>query len=232
MRSWWSFLKHRQTVRFAVVGACAAVVLALVAWRYGIGPAELRQAWTEVERWLAGHPVWLWVALVVLPGLPVPSSALLMAAGWVWRDHPVAGCAAAVAAMALCKLWSYAFAAGPGRKLALRMMADGGFRLPEVRAENQVRLVLILRLTPGMPFFVQNYALGLLHVPLRVYLPVSLLCNAPWVCGLVLTGAGLGGGQLMPLLGGVSLIAFALVLTYTLRRWLQWRKERAVAKVS
>ncbi|MCU0780648.1 MAG: VTT domain-containing protein [Akkermansiaceae bacterium] len=205
--------------------ACVAVVAAVVAWRCGVGPAELRGAWVALEHWLAAHPVWLVVALAVLPGLPLPSSALLVAAGVVWREHPLAGCAAAVGAMAVCQVWTYGFAAGPGRWLVARMIEDGGFGLPVVRAENHVRLVLILRLTPGMPFFVQNFALGLLHVPLRVYLPVSLLCNAPWVCGLVLTGAGLGGGNLLPLLGGVSLIVFALVLTHALRLWLSRRKS-------
>ena len=210
-----------------MVAACVAVVLAVVAWRCGIGPAELRRAWEQLEGWLAAHPAWLVAALAVLPGLPLPSSALLVAAGVVWRDHPVAGCAAAVGAMAVCQVWTYAFAAGPGRWLVERLIADGGFNLPLVRAENHVRLVLILRLTPGMPFFVQNLALGLLHVPLRVYLPVSLLCNAPLVCGLVLTGAGLGGGRLLPVLGGVSLIIFALALAHTLRRWLRRRKVGA-----
>ncbi len=218
-------MRCRRTIRFAVAAAFLLVAAGVLAWRAGVGPAELRAGWESLESWLAARPFWLVVALATLPGLPLPSSALLAAAGVVWRGNPAFGCAAAVLAMGLCQLWTYGFAAGPGRRLVGRMLAEGGYKLPQAPGGGHVRLVMVLRLTPGIPFFVQNYALGLLRVPLRVYVPVSLLCNAAWVCGLVLTGAGLGGGRIMPLLGGASVIVLALLLTHALRHWL--RKKQA-----
>lgn len=217
------FATDRRTLWFAVAALALAGAAVAVAASCGVTPSDLTNAWNRLAGWLAGHPALLIVALAVLPGLPVPSSALLVAAGAVWKDQPVLACAIAVSAMAFNILWTYLFAAGPGRRWCAKLLARSGTAIPDLPHNDHVRLILILRLTPGMPFFIQNYLLGLLRPPFRIYLAVSVACNAPVVCGLVLSGAGLAGGSLMPFLAGVSLVALVIVATHTLRRKLAKR---------
>ncbi len=216
----------RRTLRLALALFGLALLAVATGAACGIRPADLTSAWHHLERWLTNHPLLLLAALVVLPGLPVPSSALLVATGMVWRDHPALACLLAVTAMTGNMLWTYAFAAGPGRRWCARLLARSGTHLPDIPRNDHLRLILVLRLTPGMPFFIQNYLLGMLRPPLRLYLPVSLACNAPVVCGLVLSGAGLAAGNLMPLLAGLSLVVLAVVLTQTFRRKLAGRTRQ------
>ena len=209
-----------------LVGAGVVGALALGgAWYVGVEPSQMTEHWRSLERWLMDHPGWLLLALVVLPGFPVPSSALLVAAGVVWRERPLLACLGCVLALLLNMSWTYWLAAGPVRRLMEKLLANSTRRLPDLPRSDHLRLILILRLTPGMPFFVQNYALGMLRPPFLLYLSVSFLCNAPIVCGLVLSGAGLASGRVLPLLAGLAVIALAIVLTFSVRRWLARRRE-------
>ncbi|MCF7734236.1 MAG: VTT domain-containing protein [Akkermansiaceae bacterium] len=228
MRVLGPILNDPRVRRLAAAAACALVLALISAWAFGLDLAQLKEAWRWLEQWLIAHPALLVLALIILPGLPVPSSALLVAAGVVWRDHPALACSTAVSALALNMVWTYAFAAGPGRRLIERLLARSDVKIPALPRNDHLRLILILRLTPGMPFFVQNYALGLLRPPFRLYLLVSLLCNAPVVCGLVLSGAGLATGNLLPLFAGVSLVVLAVIITHMLRKRLNRRNPDPV----
>lgn len=213
-------------VKRVLAGLVVGGVLALLAaWYFGVDAAQLKGYWRALELWLMAHPVLLFVALVFLPGFPVPSSALLITAGIVWRDHPVLACLACVLAFALNMTWTYGVAAGPGRRLVEKFLATTTLQIPNLPRGDHLRLILIMRLTPGMPFFFQNYVMGFLRPPFRMYLLVSVLCNAPVVCGIVLSGAGLANGRLLPLLAGLAVLVLTGVLTHSARRWLARRRE-------
>src|SRR5258705_2504519 len=44
-----------------------------------------------------------------------------------------------------------------------------GYKLPEVAAGDATDLIVLVRVTPGVPFPVQNYLLGLAQVPVVKY---------------------------------------------------------------
>ena len=186
-------------------------------WKAGIGVEDLRRGWQLSLDFLRARPLWLFLALVVLPGLPVPNSGLLFLAGVVWRDRPFEACLIALAAMLMNLSWTYWLAAGWGRWTMERVAAWLGFAIPEVRESNRLRLVLALKLTPGIPTFVQNYLCGFLGVRFRTYLLVSMVCNGFVAIGLVLTGVGFGDGRLVPALAGL----FFLILGVLVIRWLR-----------
>jgi uncharacterized membrane protein YdjX (TVP38/TMEM64 family) len=212
-------LTDRRFHRLALVGALLGAGGLLAAWKLGITLADLKHGWQATETYLRGHPWWLFLGLVILPGFPVPTSALLLLAGSVWGGQPVWACAISLLAMALNMTWTYWAAAVPGRGIVERWLATGAFRMPAVPKGNRLRLLLVLRLTPGIPFLVQNYLLGFMRVPFRVYLPVSLACNSMFAVGFVLSGAGIGGGNLTPLMTGVGLIVVAVIaVRMTLRK--------------
>jgi uncharacterized membrane protein YdjX (TVP38/TMEM64 family) len=187
------------------------------AWRAGIDGADLKNSVLRVEAFLQAYPVALFGALVVLPGLPIPTSALLVMAGVVWRQQPTMACLLSALALTLNLTWTYWLAAGPARKWVDRLMQASALRVPEMPAGHHLKWIFVLKLTPGIPLFFQNYLLGFLRAPFGPYLGVSVLCNGVVGSGMVLSGAGVADGNLAPLLTGLSLVALAAVLTQWVR---------------
>lgn len=193
------------------------------AWKFGVDVVMLKSWWSQAEFFLQQHPGWLFVALVILPGFPIPTSALLFLAGTVWRDRPGIACILCMVAIALNMTWTYAFAAWPGRRWVERLIDSGGLKVPEAPLGNHLQFLLLLRLTPGFPLFLQNYLLGFFRVPFRLYLPVSLCCTGLISSGVVLSGAGIADGNLKPVLAGVGLIVAGTIL-------IQWIRNRRLRR--
>ena len=213
-----------------VQGGLVFLVLAVIAagalaWKLGVDLASLKGMWKTTEAYLKQHPALLFWALVFLPGLPIPTSALLLTAGVVWRERPVMACLLCLLALALNLTWTYWLAAGPARRLVEKILSATTFQIPELPRGDHLKLILVMRLTPGIPLFLQNYLLGFLRAPFHLYLPVSILCSGVIGTGVVLSGAGLSDGRLMPALTGVSLIVLGIVLTHLIRGWLAGKKR-------
>lgn len=208
-------------------GVGLAVVGAWIAWRSGLDLAQLKGWWFFLDGYLKTHPAILFWALVLLPALPIPTSALLLTAGFVWGDRPVMAVSLCLLAMAMNVSWTYWLASRPARGWVEKLMAAGSLQIPEVPRGNHLKLILIMRLTPGIPFFVQNYVLGFLRPPFVLYLWVSMLCSGVIGTGVVLSGAGLGGGNLQWAILGISLIVVGGIVTHFVRAWLGKRKRSA-----
>lgn len=221
-------LFHRR-VRIALLClVVASLVGAVVAWKMGVDLAVLKSLWEQVNAYLVEHPAALFWALVFLPGLPIPTSALLFSAGVVWRDRPVMACLLSMLAITLNLTWTYWLAAGPARRLVEKMLATSEIQIPDLPRGDHLKLILVLKLTPGFPFFLQNYLLGFLRAPFHLYLPIAFLCNGIIGTGIVLGGVGLADGKLMPALTGISLIVVGALLTHSVRGWLAKRKRAVI----
>lgn len=216
-------LGDRRFQYLAGLAILAGVVLVVIAWNMGLDLATLKSGWTQVEDFLKFRPWLLFAGLVILPALPIPTSALLLLAGTVWRDRPAMACAICLLAIALNISWTYWLAAGLGRTAMEKLFRFMGLNMPELPKGNDLRLILLVRLTPGFPFFVQNYLLGFLRVPFRLYLPVSLSCSGIISLGVVLSAAGVADGNLMPVLTGAALIIVGIVLV-------QWIKGNLLSR--
>ncbi len=201
------------------------ILAGLLAWQMGVTLADLKSAWTTVEGYLKTHPSTLFWALVILPGLPVPTTALLLTAGVVWRERPLMACLLCLLALLLNLSWTYWLAAGPGRKVVERILAATPIKIPELPKGDQLKLILVLKLTPGIPLFLQNYLLGFLRAPFHLFLGISLLANGLIGTGVVLSGAGLSDGRIMPAISGIFLIVVGAVLTKWIRGWIARRKQ-------
>lgn len=221
-------LLARKSFRLAVAAAAVVAASAVVlVWQTDCDRAALEAWWLRSKVLLQHHPWAMFLALVILPGLPFPVSALLVAAGVVWHDHPAFACLFSLSALALNMTWTYWFAAGPARRLIERVIRSTGMSLPDLPRRNHVRLILILRLTPGIPLFLQNYVLGVLRAPFRLYLPLSILLTGIMSSGIVLVGAGATDGRFAPALTGIALVVVAVTATKWLRAWLDKRKAAA-----
>lgn len=214
-------------VRLAVVLlGLAGLAASWAAWQAGVDLARLKEIWWVTEEFLKRNPAVLFWALVFLPGLPVPTSALFFTAGVVWRHQPVMACGLCLLALGLNLSWTYWLAAGPARRLVEKLLVAAAVKIPVLPRGDHLRLILVLKLTPGIPLFFQNYLLGFLRAPFLLYLLISILGNGLLATGVVLSGVGLADGRLLPALTGVSLIVVAVVATQLVRAWLGKVKAR------
>jgi len=211
--------------RFAAAGSVVVLAVVLVAWQVGFDRAAIAEAWSQIEAFLQARPWAMFIALAVLPGLPFPVSVLLLAAGVAWSDHPVWACGLSLCALAINMSWTYWVAAHPGRRLVERFIGWSGMKIPDIPSGDHLRLILVLRLTPGIPLFFQNYALGFVRAPFRLYLPLSIMISGVYSSGIVLVGAGVSDGKFLPVLTGVGLLVVAVVVTKWLRAKLAQRRE-------
>jgi uncharacterized membrane protein YdjX (TVP38/TMEM64 family) len=216
-------LANRRLQYLGLGALLAGVAGILLAWKLGLDGEAVKSTWKGFENFLTPRPWLLFGALVVLPALPIPTGLLLLLAGTVWRDQPVMACMICLVALALNMSWTYWLASGFGRNLIVKLLEWTGMKVPELYEDNQLWVILLVRLTPGFPFFVQNYVLGLLKVPFRLYLGVSLACNGILSVGVVLGAAGLADRNWMPLVAGAAFLVSGLILVQKIRRRIRKR---------
>jgi uncharacterized membrane protein YdjX (TVP38/TMEM64 family) len=187
----------------------------------------LWQRHPEAIYWLglldAGHsflkenPWALFVVMATLPGLGFPSSATLMLFGVVVPPHygMPAAVALAITGQSLCSIWTYGLAAGPLKRLLRRYLLRER-ALPEMSKHNAVRLGLILRLTPGIPYALQNIILGIMGMRFRDYLLVSIPTTSLWTACFVITGGAIFKEQLGWAIAGLVILIVVILAT---RMW-------------
>jgi uncharacterized membrane protein YdjX (TVP38/TMEM64 family) len=221
MNTNFSILRHPFVKLGIVCGLLTILVIPLVYLSADFSLEHLWNIWLYLQVAMLRHPVVLFLALVILPSLPIPTSALYFTTGVIWREHPVMACCLSLSSMILNLSWTYWLASGPARRVVQKLLIKTRYILPSLEADGQLRLVLILKLTPGIPFFIQNYIAGFIRVPFKSYMGLSLLINGIFVIGIVLSGVGIGGKNFLPALTGLSLIALSAVLVVIIREYLR-----------
>jgi uncharacterized membrane protein YdjX (TVP38/TMEM64 family) len=172
-------------------------------------------------------PVVFFGAMALLPAVGFPLMAFTLAAGPVFG--PTLGTVGVIgwslAAVLANLLLTYWLADRALRPLVSRVLAWFEFRLPEAGPGGAWQLVMVVRLAPGLPFWVQSYLLGVIRVPLIPYLAVSMLVMTGFLVALVCGGEAVFQGN-----GRLALVAVcALGFTLALRQLLRKRAVRPAA---
>jgi uncharacterized membrane protein YdjX (TVP38/TMEM64 family) len=204
----------RWTKRPLLLAAGLAVVIAgLVLVGLKIG---LREAVDTVVLALreAGPRVFFG-AMALLPAVGFPLSPFTVAAGPVFGPTLGAGWVVvwSLTAVVANLLLTYWLANRALRPLVSRLLTFFGIRLPETKADGAWQLAWIVRLTPGPPFWVQSYLLGLMRVPLVPYLIVSTFVMAGYIVAFVCGGEAIvqGNGRLAFTAAGVLVVTVAVL---------------------
>ncbi|HEY5228176.1 MAG TPA: VTT domain-containing protein, partial [Opitutaceae bacterium] len=104
------------------------------------------------------------------------------------------------------------------RPLLSRLVARYGYTIPKITRANALSATLALRLTPGPPFFLQSYILGLAEIPFKLYIVTSLICQIPWGIGFIVLGKGVFNGNFRMVMYGIGVLVVAGVVVNWLRR--------------
>lgn len=210
-------LSHPKFLWLVGIGGALGVASLVTAWWMGVDLAMLRQWWADGRDYLRQHDWALFLAIAILPGCAVPISPLLLLAGAVW-GATVKACLLTVGAIVVNMTWTYFLAAYPARRYVEKILTSAAIKIPDLPKNDHVRLVMIFRLTPGIPFFIHNYVMGFLRTPFWIYLPLSILLAGSVAIGIMLTGGALLEGKAGAAITGVSLIVVGLLVTSMLRK--------------
>jgi uncharacterized membrane protein YdjX (TVP38/TMEM64 family) len=165
-------------------------------------------------------------AMAVLPVIGAPLMAFTMTAGTAFAGQMTMGgvLAATLVAIAVNIALTYWLARRAVRPMLERLLKRYGYSVPRVTSDNALSVALLVRLTPGPPFFLQSYILGLAEVPFRLYMLVSWLCVLPWAVGAVVLGRGIFDGNFKVVAMGLGVIVATVAAVQLIRRKLAKRE--------
>ena len=160
---------------------------------------------------LAQHPLLLMLALAILPGIGFPISPLLIVFGTSLTPQYglITTCLMGIAMQSFCTTWSYLIAAGP-LKNCLTQWLHRRYTLPCFNQGCHNRHLLI-RLAPGFPYALQNIILGLIGVPLKTYLLISIPITAMISSIFISSGAAIIEANTQGLLIGFATLVLVLI---------------------
>ena len=195
------------------------MLLAYALWKSHPETAYWLNLFSGIKSYLVANPWALVLALATLPGIGFPISPLLIFFGIVLS--PLYGLpttlALAYTAQGLCTTWTYALARGPLYNLLTQHILRER-KFPKMTQSNTMRLGLFLRLTPGIPYAMQNIILGIMGMPVRSYLLVSIPTTSMWSTGFIVTGGAIFKGQFGRAAGGIVFLVALMLAIYIWRR--------------
>ena len=157
-------------------------------------------------------PVVFFIAMALLPAIGAPLTAFSLSAGPVFGEKlglwPVIGFS--LLAVTVNMALSYFLASRALRPLLEKVFTYLGYKMPRAESGDATDLIILLRVTPGVPFPVQNYLLGLAQVPFWKYLGLSTAIIGSFVVAVIFFGDALLHGK-----GKVALLSFGLFLALT-----------------
>ncbi len=173
------------------------------------------------------------IAMAVLPFFGFPLSAFILSAGPVFA--PALGSGVVIAcgmiALAVNVSLSYWFAAFALRPWMERFIVWAGYTVPRFPEGRDWEFNLLLRIVPGVPFFLQNYLLGLARVRFGIYMLVAMAVPTAYLVIAVLAGGALAQGDQRKLMIAGLLFAVVGLTLHVLRKRLAAKRALAQASV-
>lgn len=168
----------------------------------------------------ASGPLVFFLAMALLPAIGAPLSFFCVTAGFAFAPQLGMGTVIllALAAIAANIALSYLLATRALRPLLQSILGRFGYQLPAVRPDNATDLIVLLRVTPGLPFPAQNYLLAMAGVPFIRYQFISCLIAFPLNTAIIVFGEALLQGRGRAALLGLMLILAVFAGTHLLRR--------------
>lgn len=165
-------------------------------------------------------PLAFFTAMAILPAGGVPLSIFTLTAGPAFAlqlGMPGVLVAAGVA-IAVNLALTYWLARYGLRPWLEQMISRTKYKIPVVVPEEQAELTVLLRVTPGPPFFLQSYLLGLAEVRFGTYLWISWLISFVYSVGFIVFGDAILQGKGKVAFIGLSILVAVALGVHLLRR--------------
>ena len=208
--------RRLRLVKFGAVVLVMLVGAGLVARGYDVKGA-IEQGLTLVR---SAGPLVFFLSMALLPAVGAPQMAFTLTAGPLFGAQLGMGLVVlfALLAMFFNMVLSYWMASRVLRPVLEALLRRLGYKIPQVKKGDETGLIVLLRVTPGIPFPVQNYLLGLARASFGRYLLISFLIQGPLNAAFVVFGDALLHGKGQMAFYGISAIVVLLVGTHLLRK--------------
>lgn len=211
--------KKLPLVRLTIAGILVAVIGLLILRE--VGMRRLIEWFDLFVSAIRDMGPWVFfAAMAVLPAMGAPLMAFNLVAGEAFAEQMtmpgvIVTVSAAIAANLALTYWLARYALRP---LLTGLVKRYGYSVPRVTKENALMVTLLVRLTPGPPFFLQGYILGLAEVPLRLFMIVSWLAVLPIALSAVVLGKAAREGNMGKIAAVLGVMVVAVVVVQIVRR--------------
>jgi len=221
--------RGKKLIALAVIGL---VGLAAAWWAYRNYGTDFRMVIdTGLEKIRHFGALTFFVLMSVLPAVGCPLSVFTLTAGPVFA--PTLGMPIVLLLVGLSlavnlaiSYWLSRYALRPWLERLVNWM---GYKLPEVKESDHRGMVILVRVTPGPPYVLQSFLLGLAKIPFGTYFYISWIISSLYACAFVLFGDALVQGKGKMVLISIGLFAALTVGVQLLRRHYRRRREKAAA---
>jgi uncharacterized membrane protein YdjX (TVP38/TMEM64 family) len=165
-------------------------------------PAWARAALESIRQ---TPPLLFFAALVVATFLPVPVALFYLTAGVAYGIAPALAWIAG--SLVVSNVLIHTASRTVLRPTLEALVARRGHRIPRFdSALDEALFITLIRLTPGIPYFLQNLVLAVAKLDLLRFVVLSVAIQMIYVTGFVVLGRSALEGQLGWAIGGLALI--------------------------
>lgn len=199
----------------------ALAAAAVGVWWLKIHDFNVRLAIDEgVNLLRSAGPLAFFTAMALLPAIGFPISVFNLTAGTAFAaELGLPGVlASAGAALAVNIALTYWLARYGLRPWIEQMISRTKYKIPVVPLDEQKELTLLVRVTPGPPFFMQSFLLGLAEVKFTTYLLISWPITFMYSAGFIVFGDAILHGKAKVAFIGLSILVAVGLGVHLLRR--------------
>ena len=153
--------------------------------------------------------------MAFLPLFPIPISPFFIITGTIYGvGFSLTACAVAI--FVNLSLAHY-LATGFLRPLIDKIVSKYSYTVPEVYPTEYVKLSIVLRITPGIPYFLKNYLNSLAGVPFKPYILIAWPLEMLWALAFIVLGESAFEGSLGLAVYGICLVIALILITKIIR---------------
>ncbi len=176
-------------------------------------------AWaqTALESLRGVPPLLFFSAFIVATFLPVPVGLFYLAAGVVYGIGPALAWIAG--SLVISNLLIHSASKSFLRPSLESLVTRRGHRIPRFDSPlDEALFITLIRLTPGVPYFLQNVILAVADLDLMRFVVLSVAFQMVYVIGFVVLGRSALDGRFGWVVGGLALIVAVAVAARILSR--------------
>ena len=165
-------------------------------------------AWERLKS--APAPIYFSVMTVAIL-LPVPASIFYVTAGSLFGVVP--SLLFIVPTLAANALLVHLIAGSWLRPTIENFVSKRGIRIPRLEARSdEILFITLIRITPGIPYFVQSWVIGLAGVAIGPFLLITIAIQMFYAAGFVVLGRSAFEGEVGVAVGAIALLVVVSIV--------------------
>jgi uncharacterized membrane protein YdjX (TVP38/TMEM64 family) len=207
-----------------------AILIFVVVQKWGLMPV-----YEATVKWLRdAGALPFFSAMSVLPALGAPISLFTFpaAAAFASGMGTATVILCAIVAVTMNMALSYWLAAYALRPLVERFVKWSGYEVPDFPDGSVWEIVLLVRIIPGPPLFLQSYLLGLARVPFGPYMAVSVFVTGTYTALTIVAVDGVARGDPWTLALAGAVLVVVMLTVHRLRKRLRRNEPNSIGEKS